>query len=251
MPSAKRTYSCKRCGGAVVVEDARVETTADAEPVCPECQVASPAGSRFCEECGASLGEPTARRRHTPASRRARAEATQELRRVRNALGALQLGFRAGGVIALLFAVLFATWWYRLGTHGWGTSARLHTLITTIVWVLEATLLLVGAVYVRRAPFVLALVLASLATVGTASLLAVLDWGSTATAWKALAILCVLFTTGLWLLIPATLKLGRLREESPHLFATRKQSGARRRSLAGAPSKEGSTGMSGVTRLER
>ncbi len=54
VPAAGKVYPCKACGGEV---RGREEAAAllDDMPECAGCGALNPAGSSFCEECGAKL----------------------------------------------------------------------------------------------------------------------------------------------------------------------------------------------------
>jgi len=230
VPSSSRTYTCTHCGGSVH-GDVAAATQAVGIP-CPECGAENPVGVDHCEECArpltpaglawtASAGE---------ASGKGRVAAAHELRRVRKAVDALHLAHCAGGVVALLFAVLCASWWYRFGSRGW-SSLSVVAAIWTVSYGVEATLMLLGGSISRRAPLALALILATVSTAFTVAMALRIDWSGASTLFLCVAVWRIAFSLGLWFLVPPARRLGRLREEHPELYLAQGLEGTRDRAV--------------------
>ncbi|MEE8467009.1 MAG: hypothetical protein V3T22_01045, partial [Planctomycetota bacterium] len=150
------------------------------------------------------------------------------LRPVRRAVDSLQRATWAGGLLAVLFAVLCAASWYRFGSRGW-SSLWVVSAMGTISYAVEAALLLLGGALFRRAPLAVALILATLSMSFTVAIGVRLAGSGASTLFLVFAACRVSFSLGLWFLVPPARRLRRLLAEHPDLDLARVLGGARDR----------------------
>jgi len=203
---ADRLPDCPKCGGVL----AAVESAPDAVPGPPEqrcqaCGAENPGSARFCESCGAPLREDVEPRTTSIDKHKQRREARER----KQALGALRLvRFYFVGMAALIGLRLLIVFLLLRGEVA-------DPIVPMVMLVLGGLLgfCVLAAVFIQKAPFVLALTLSCLLT-----LLMIL----TVLAGAFPGVFDILITIGSW---GATAKLTRLR----HLLAVEPEAQRERR----------------------
>lgn len=199
---------------------------------CPECGAENPVGVDHCEECAHPLTAVglawTAQAGEAPGGDPV--AAARELRRVRKAVDDLRLAYCGAGVLALLFAVLCASWWYRFGSRGW-SSLAVVSAIWTVSYSVEAALMLSGGALSRRAPLLMALILATSSTAFTVAMALLLDWSEASALFLGVAGWRIVFNLGLWFLVLPARRLRRLQKEHPEFYLAQVLGGAWNRTL--------------------
>ncbi len=200
VPSASRTYTCKKCGGKV-----RAQATLELERTCAVCRAVLPAGNRYCPECGSDSAAETAPV-EVPGDKEARRQAVRDLARAGRSVRFVRGVF---WVLAVVFGLGAIVKVFELADLTVPIGA---TLVQLALFSALTALAVVGTQQVALHPFGWSLGIACLWTVSM--LIVVLGR-------QFPGVLDIAIAVGLWLALVPALRAGRLVRAYPDSYSAR------------------------------
>lgn len=183
-----------------------------AEAVCPKCGLINPAAARFCDECGAPIGDDVSEAEARRAAARGRGRATGELAKAMRVVNGVRGITLASAIISAVVFLLSLLGYFALRKQELDSP---EVLVLLVIQGVQVALMVTAFLRVRRDPFFWVVVTASYMTLLCA--LTLLQGG--------FPILLLLWTVALWAGVPATVGVQRILQEHPELRLARKMRG--------------------------
>ncbi|MFT7540541.1 MAG: hypothetical protein ACI9K5_001503, partial [Gammaproteobacteria bacterium] len=213
VPRPDRKYRCKSCGGVVSVQSQATSAPrrmASTGVKCDDCGATNSESARFCAECGESLdiGAPHSSKER---KRRAKGEASVELKRARKVIRVVRLSF--GFNIVLYALYLLFVYQGLMGVDLGSLELPVWILLAVVTCMLALSV--VAFIRVKLHPFTWAILLASLST--AERIFQIFTDGA--------LYISIAWTIGLWLLVPATAKVRRIMRSTPDHYGVQAMQG--------------------------
>lgn len=180
---------------------------------CDDCGATNSESARFCAECGESLdiGAPHSSKER---KRRAKGEASVELKRARKVIRVVRLSF--GFNIVLYALYLLFVYQGLMGVDLGSLELPVWILLAVVTCMLALSV--VAFIRVKLHPFTWAILLASLST--AERIFQIFTDGA--------LYISIAWTIGLWLLVPATAKVRRIMRSTPDHYGVQAMQGTTR-----------------------